>query len=132
MKKYDELKSWLNNQFKVLLEYDIHKSVRDAMKDYSSKEEKRIVDDLLTQKIRGLENMYARQSAENERLVKINEMLIGCLCDKYNAGSVILYDEHNPRIVKVIHNGVSENMENAKSLYFNWYKGEFPEIEIAR
>lgn len=74
----------------------------------------------------------SRLIADAEHAKRLNSILANALCGKYERGTVILYDEKNPRDVFVIKDGKQIDMNAAKSLCFNWSRDEFPSIEITQ
>lgn len=78
---------------------------------------------ILNNKIRHLET-------ENQRLSRLNEMLTQAICCVYHNGNAILYDEHNPRIIKVVKDGKVIDTEKAESVRFCWDKNYFSSLEV--
>ena len=78
----------------------------------------------------GLEKEVERLREENFRLTKLNNILTNSVCGAYKEGTAILYSEHYPRIITVVKDGKVEDMEKATGVSFNWYKNEFPSLEI--
>lgn len=78
--------------------------------------------------------VYPRQETESERIKAaehMNLMLTQAVSEKYDKGTLILYDEHEPRNVLVIKDGQVVDMDKASALHFTWYKDEFPTLEIS-
>ena len=69
---------------------------------------------------------------ENDRLKRMNEMLTHMASYQYNHGTMILYDEHNPRTIIVVKDGKKVEMDKAQSVSFNWYRDEFPTLDVTR
>lgn len=77
---------------------------------------------------------YPRQETESERIKdaeRMNLMLAQAVSEKYDKGTLILYDEHEPRNVLVVKDGQVVDMNKASALHFTWYKDEFPTLEIS-
>lgn len=75
-----------------------------------------------------------RQGTESERIKdaeRMNLMLAQAVSEKYDKGTLILYDEHEPRNVLVVKDGQVVDMDKASALHFTWYKDEFPTLEIS-
>ena len=67
---------------------------------------------------------------ENQRLARLNEILTQAICGAWREGTFIVYDEHNPRNICVIKDGKCIDANKATQVSFNWYKNEFPSLEV--
>ena len=67
---------------------------------------------------------------ENQRLSRLNEMLTQAICCVYHNGNAILYDEHDPRVIKIVKDGRVIDTEKAESVRFCWDANEFPRLEV--
>lgn len=72
----------------------------------------------------------AEANVDCERLLDLTEMLTGILCDKYKKGTVILYDESDPRNITVIKDGRKIDLEKCTEVYFDYDFECFPTLEI--
>lgn len=58
------------------------------------------------------------------------EIILGLLADKYKNGTVIIWDEQNPRSLICYKNGKNMMGDRTNQVYFTWDYGEFPNLEI--
>lgn len=77
-----------------------------------------------------LDRKICNLEKENQRLARLNEMLTQAICCVYHNGNAILYDEHYPRVIKIVKDGKVVNTEKAESVRFCWDANEFPSLEV--
>ena len=77
-----------------------------------------------------LERENSRLRDKNFRLNRLNAILTNSVCRAYYEGTAILYDEHNPRNICVVKDGKLVGTDKATQVSFNWYKNEFPSLEV--
>ncbi len=106
------LSDHINSRYESVL-YDIHR-VKDAVKDLSS----------------------AVNTQLNEANLTISDLhgyiniLLQFITEKYDRGTIIIYDEHNPRSLTVIKNGKVIDTSHTQSMTFYFNANEFPTITI--
>lgn len=110
-KKFEELKGYINSALMQVLRHT-HASYPHVVQHNCS--------------------CGGKKDEEISRLKNANSLLTQALCEKYNEGTLIIYDEHTPRIVTVIKNGKTIDMDKAQSLYFHWDRDAFPTVEITQ
>lgn len=81
---------------------------------------------------RNLEYIEENTKSRKEilRLTKLNDMLTSAVCSCYENGTFIVYDERNPRNICVVKDGKLVCTDKATQVSFNWYKNEFPSLEV--
>ena len=77
-----------------------------------------------------LRDENSRLRDENFRLNRLNEMLTQAICGVWREGTFIVYDERKPRNICVIKDGKCIDANKATQVSFNWYKNEFPSLEV--
>ncbi|MCD8378228.1 MAG: hypothetical protein LUB59_05520 [Candidatus Gastranaerophilales bacterium] len=106
------LSDHINSRYEGIL-YDIHR-VKDAVKDLSS-----AVDTQLTEANRTISDLRS-----------YIDILLQFITEKYDKGTIIIYDEHDPHSIQIIKDGKRVDTSRVKHITFYYDADEFPTLEI--
>lgn len=106
------LSDHINSRYESTL-YDIHR-IRDSVKDLYSAVNTQLTD-------------ANRTISDLRRYI---DVLLQFITEKYDKGTIIIYDEHNPHGLALIRNGKVIDTSHLQSLTFYFNANEFPTITI--
>ena len=120
-KDFDELRQTEKSRWQEVIE------VKKQLQEYIQS---------TVQDIKYIASCVGRRAEEQEkisaRFAQLSQLLLDVIAKEYRHGTAIIYDETDPRNLRIVKNGEVINLDGATHVSFDFYPGEFPTFQVER